>query len=67
MGETSFINEAELPLEICGFEINTAQDVYTLTRAPDGMLELSLEAGGYVHRSNIHLSDGHIVDGWVKI
>jgi len=31
------------------------------------MLELSLEAGGYVHRSNIHLSDGHIVDGWVKI
>jgi hypothetical protein len=67
MDETSLIDEDDLPLEICGFEVNTAQDIYTLTKTPDGMLKLSLEAGGYVYRSNILLSDGRIVDGWVKI
>ena len=30
-------------------------------------MELSLEADGYVQRSNFMQSDGQIVDGWVKI
>ena len=34
-----------------------------LTGTLDANLELSLEADGYVQRSNIMLSDGQIVDG----
>lgn len=63
----AFIHEAELPLEIRGFEINTALDVFKLTRELDARLALSLEEYGYVRRPNIVLSDGQIVDGWVKI
>ena len=67
MDKLTFINEPNLPLEIRGYEVNTIQDVFVLTRALDVNLELSLEAYGYVQRSNIVLSDGQIVDGWVKI
>ena len=56
-----------LPLEIRGYEVNTAQDVFVLTRALDANLEFSLEAYEYVQCSNIVLSDGQIVDGGVKI
>jgi hypothetical protein len=67
MHKPTFINEPNLPLEIRGYEVNTAQDVFVLTRALDANLELSLEADGYVQRTNIVLSDGQIVDGWVKV
>jgi hypothetical protein len=63
----TFINESNLPLEIRGYEVNTAQDVFVLSRALDANLELSLEASGYVQRTNIVLSDGQIVDGRVKV
>ena len=67
MDKPTFIDKPNLPLEIRGYEVNTAQDVFVLTRALDANLELSLEADGYVQHSNIVLSDGQIVDGWVKI
>jgi hypothetical protein len=67
MHKPTFIYEPNLPLEIRGYEVNTAQDVFVLTRALDANLELSLEADGYVQRTNIVLSDGQIVDGWVKV
>ena len=67
MHKSTFINESNLPLEIRGYEVNTAQDVFVLSRALDANLELSLEASGYVQRTNIALSDGQIVDGWVKV
>jgi hypothetical protein len=62
MHKPTFIDESNLPLEIRGYEVNTAQDVFVLTRALDANLELSLEAYEYVQRSNIVLSDGQIVD-----
>ena len=67
MDKPKYINEQTLPLEIRGYEVNTAQDVFVLTRALDANLELSLEAYEYVQRLNIVLFDGQIVDGWVKI
>jgi hypothetical protein len=67
MHKLTFINESNLPLEIRGYEVNTAQDVFVLTRALDVNLELSLEANGHVQRANIVLSDGQIVGGWVKV
>ena len=67
MHKSTFINESNLPLEIRGYEVNTAQDVFVLSRALDANLELSLEASGYVQRTNIVLSDGQIVDGRVKV
>jgi hypothetical protein len=67
MHKSTFTNESVFPLEITGYEVNSAIDVFVLTRALDAHLALSLEAEGYVQRSNIELSDGQIVDGWVKI
>ncbi|HYQ70318.1 MAG TPA: hypothetical protein VET88_00165 [Gammaproteobacteria bacterium] len=67
MDKPTFIFEASLPLEIRGFEVNTAVGVFALTKALDANLELSLNAKGYVQRSGIVLSDGQIIDGWVKI
>ena len=67
MHKPTFTNESVLPLEVLGYEENSAVDVFVLTRALDGNLALSLEANGYVQRSNIELSDGQIVDGWVKV
>ena len=67
MLKPTFIDKPNLPLEIRGYEINTAQDVFVLTRALDAKLALSLEADGYVQRSNIVLSDGQIIDGWLKV
>ena len=67
MRKSPFINESNLPLEIRGYEVNTAQDVFVLTRALDANLELLLKAHGYVQHTNIVLRDGQIVDGWVKI
>ena len=67
MSKSRFINDSNLPLEICGFEVNTAQNVFLLTMALDANIELSLEAYGYMQRSNIVLLDGQIVDGWVKV
>lgn len=67
MQKPTFINESVLPLEVLGYEINSAIDVFVPTRPIDANLTFSLEADGYVQRSNIELSDGRIVDGWVKI
>jgi hypothetical protein len=67
MYKPTFITESNLPLEIRGYEVNTAQDVFVLTRALDVNLELSLEANGHVQRANIVLSHGQIVGGWVKV
>jgi len=67
MHKPTFINESVLPLEVLGYEATSAVDVFVLTRAIDGNLALLLESNGYVQRSNIELSNGQIVDGWVKI
>ena len=67
MHKPTFINESNLPLDIRGYEVNTAQDIFVLSRVLDANLELSLKANGYVQRTNIVLSDGQIVDGWVKV
>ena len=67
MHKPTFINESALPLEVLGYEANSAVDVFVLTRAIDGNLALLLDANGYVQRSNIELSNGQIVDGWVKV
>ena len=67
MHKPTSINESNLPLEIRGYEVNTAQYVFVLTGALDANLDLLLEANGYVQRINIVLSDGQIVDGWVKV
>jgi hypothetical protein len=60
-------NDSALPLELGGYEANTARDVFVLTRSLDAKLEHSLKGGGYVWRANIVLTDGQILDGWVKI
>jgi len=60
-------NDPELPLEIGGYEATTATDVFVLTRSLDNHLKRILESKGYVQRANIVLSDGQIIDGWVKI
>ena len=67
MDKPTFFYETNLPLEIRGFEVNTAVGVFALTKTLDASLELSLKAKGYVLRSDILLSDGQIIDGWVKI
>ena len=67
MHKPTFINESALPLEVRGYEANSAVDVFVLTRKLDGNLALLLEANGYVQRSYIDLSNGRIVDGWVKM
>ena len=67
MHKPTFINESVLPLAVLGYEAKSAVDVFVLTRAIDGNLVLLLEANGYVQRANIELSDGQIVDGWVKV
>lgn len=67
MSTAKFTNEPYLPLEICGYEANTAQDVFILTRALDENLMLSLQANGYMQRTDIVLSDGQVVDGWIKV
>lgn len=67
MDKSTSINQPNPPLEICGYEVNTAQDVFVLTRTLNVNLELSLEANGYLQRRNIVLTDGRIVDGWVRV
>ncbi len=67
MRKSPFINESTLSLEIRGCEVNTARDVFVLTRELDAILELLLEANGYVQHTNIVLSDGQIIDGWIKV
>jgi hypothetical protein len=54
-------------LEICGFEATTATNVFVLTCSLDTHLKRTLESKGYVQRANIVLSDGQILDGWVRI
>ena len=60
-------NAPDLPLEIGGYEATSATDVFVLTRSLDSHLKRTLESKGYVQRANIVLSDGKIIDGWVKI
>ena len=67
MRKPAFINESVLPLKVPGYEINSAIDVFVPTRTIDANLAISLEADGYIQSSNIELSDGRIVDGWVKL
>ena len=59
--------DPELPLELGGYEATTATDIFVLTRSLDTPLKRTLESKGYVSRANIVLSDGQIIDGWVKI
>jgi hypothetical protein len=66
MDKPSLVNETNLPLEILGFEANTARDVFVPTKALDTALLDSLDANGYVKASNIMLTDGRTVDGWLK-
>ena len=67
MHKPIFTSESALPLEVLGYEVNSAIDVFVLTRELDANLAFSLKANGYVQRSDIELSDGQIVDGWVKL
>jgi hypothetical protein len=66
MDEPTFTNDSNLPLEFCGYENNTAQDVFTLTRPLEVDLLFLLEANGYVQRYNIKLRNGQIIDGWIR-
>jgi len=67
MYKSTYLNESNLPLEISGYEANTAQDVFVLTKPLDAYLKLSLEANGYIQRTNIMLTDGRTIEGWVKV
>ena len=67
MHKPLYLKELFLSLKIRGYNVVTAEEVFVLMRALDANLERSLEASGYVQRPNILLSDGQIVDGWVKI
>ena len=60
-------HDSALPLELGGYEANTARDVFVLTSSLDAKLKRSLERDGYVWRANLVLTDGKILDGWVKI
>ena len=60
-------SDSTLPLELGGYEANTARDVFVLTSSLDDNLKHSLKRDGYVWRANIVLTDGKILDGWVKI
>ena len=61
-----FQSDSTLPLELIGFERDTAQNVYLPTRDVDLVLLHTLEASGYMTRPDIQLTDGRFVDGWVK-
>jgi hypothetical protein len=67
MNEEISGHDPALPLELGGYEANTARDVFVLTSSLDAKLKRSLERDGYVWRANIVLTDGKILDGWVKI
>jgi hypothetical protein len=67
MHKPSLNIELILPLELHGYEANTAQEVFVLSRELDAKMQLSLDDDGYVRRTNIVLTDGQIVDGWVKV
>ena len=67
MQRATSINDPELPLEIGGYEATTATDVFVLTCSLDAHLKRTMESKGYVQRANVVLSDGQILDGWVKI
>jgi len=66
MDEPIFINNSNLPLDLCGYESSTAQDVFVLTIPLEVDLLFLLEANGYVQRYNIKLRNGQIIDGWIK-
>ena len=67
MDKPTFIDESILPLEVCGYESNTAQEVFVLTRPLELDLLFSLEANGYVQRYGIKLRNGQIINGWLKV
>ena len=67
MHRSTSSNDPELPLEIGGYEATTATNVFILTRSLDTQLKRTLENKGYVQRANIVLSDGQIIDGWIKL
>lgn len=67
MHEETTHTDQDLPLELCGYEANTAQEVFLLTSASDSNLKRSLERNRFVHRADIVLADGRILDGWVKL
>ena len=61
-----YLLEPHLYLELRGFEANTAQDVYCPLREVDAYLLAKLKSFGYEQRYDIKLSNGEIVDGWMK-
>ena len=63
MDESIIIKVSDLPLDVIGYEVNSAVEVFVLTQALDARLILSLEAYGYVMKSDIELSDGQFIDG----
>jgi hypothetical protein len=67
MDESIIIKVSDLPLDVIGYEVNSAVEVFVLTQALDARLILSLEAYGYVMKSDIELSDGQFIDGWMKV
>jgi len=67
MDESTIIKVSDLPLDVIGYEVNSAVEVFVLTQALDARLILSLEAYGYVMKSYIELSDGQFIDGWMKV
>lgn len=67
MHRPTFSSDPDRPLELCGYEAETAQDVFVLSSALDTNLMRCLEREGYAQRANIVLADGQIIDGWVRI
>ena len=61
-----FLLEPHLHLELRGYEENTSQHVYSLSCDEDALLLVKLEVFGYVQISGVKLSNGEIVDGWLK-
>ena len=62
-----YLLEPELHLELRGFEAGTSKDVYGLACKVNASLLLKLESFGYEQKSGIKLSNGLIIDGWMKI
>jgi hypothetical protein len=67
MNKAMSSSDPDLPLELGGYEADTAQDVFVLTSSLDANLKHALERDGYLWRANIVLADGQVIDGWVKI
>ena len=66
MHKPRILDDANLPLEQIGCEFKTEKRVFTLMQTLDADLKLSLKANGYIEATDVKLSDGRIINGWIK-